>query len=394
MGSEKTSTTEVDMGPWSAQQPYLKESWTEAQNLYNDSKKNPYTGDYVATFTPDQENFFKNIVDYSGGVGKDRANALYDSSNAMMTKGQSGLNDVADQYKNFANMDRVGYAINAAERNASNPYIGGMVDSAMFDAKRNAGENVLPSIYRSAAGNGNINSSRTAISEGILNRGLADKAANISADLRGQAYGQGLQLGQNDLGMMLKNIDSQGTLFGNMYQSGMAGNQQAFGQQDALTKSGAAATSALVGNNQAKLDNSLAKYNQPYENLKKYYGIVGSNNWGKTGTQTTTEESDPGLGSILGSAISGIGSLFSGGAKSSAMAGLAAFFSDERAKTDIKKLGVDDDTGLTMYAYRYKGDPKSYPKVVGPMAQEVAEKYPHAAKSINGHLTFDPGKLF
>jgi len=45
--------------------------------------------------------------------------------------------------------------------------------------------------------------------------------------------------------------------------------------------------------------------------------------------------------------------------------------SDEREKTDIKKIGKDKESGLTMYSYRYKGDPKSYPKVTGPMAQEV-----------------------
>ena len=46
-------------------------------------------------------------------------------------------------------------------------------------------------------------------------------------------------------------------------------------------------------------------------------------------------------------------------------------FSDRRAKTDIAKLGRDPLSGLPMYAYRYKGDPKTYPKVVGPMAQDV-----------------------
>jgi hypothetical protein len=47
-----------------------------------------------------------------------------------------------------------------------------------------------------------------------------------------------------------------------------------------------------------------------------------------------------------------------------AIAGL----SDRRDKTDIEKLGTDEPSGLDAYAYRYKGDPKTYPKVVGPMA--------------------------
>ena len=45
-------------------------------------------------------------------------------------------------------------------------------------------------------------------------------------------------------------------------------------------------------------------------------------------------------------------------------------------KTDITNLGKDPKTGLKMHAFRYKGDPKTYPKVVGPMAQDVEKKFP------------------
>ena len=47
-------------------------------------------------------------------------------------------------------------------------------------------------------------------------------------------------------------------------------------------------------------------------------------------------------------------------------------------KTDITKLGKDPKTGLDMHAFRYKGDPKTYPKVVGPMAQDVQKIAPDA----------------
>jgi hypothetical protein len=71
---------------------------------------------------------------------------------------------------------------------------------------------------------------------------------------------------------------------------------------------------------------------------------------------------------------------------------LSGFFkaSDKTLKTDITKLGKDKATGLTMHAFRYKGDPKSYPKVVGPMAQEVEQKFPAMAKRQGGKLTVDP----
>ena len=43
-----------------------------------------------------------------------------------------------------------------------------------------------------------------------------------------------------------------------------------------------------------------------------------------------------------------------------------------------------------MHAFRYKGDPKSYPKVVGPMAQEVEKKFPGMVKRQGGKLTVSP----
>jgi hypothetical protein len=60
-------------------------------------------------------------------------------------------------------------------------------------------------------------------------------------------------------------------------------------------------------------------------------------------------------------------------------------FSDRKDKTDIKKLGPDPDTGIPLYAYRYKGDPKSYPKVVGPMADDLEKFLPGITKLVGGH---------
>jgi hypothetical protein len=69
------------------------------------------------------------------------------------------------------------------------------------------------------------------------------------------------------------------------------------------------------------------------------------------------------------------------------------FFSDRRDKTDIRELGIDPLTGLKSYAYRYKGDPRNTPKVVGPMAQDVARKYPHLVREIGGHKVVAGGLL-
>jgi hypothetical protein len=77
-----------------------------------------------------------------------------------------------------------------------------------------------------------------------------------------------------------------------------------------------------------------------------------------------------GLGALGGGLASGIG----------AAGGAAAFFSDKRLKTDIKKVGKTD-AGLPIYTYKYKGDNKTQ---MGVMAQDVEKKTPKAVKEVGG----------
>jgi hypothetical protein len=63
--------------------------------------------------------------------------------------------------------------------------------------------------------------------------------------------------------------------------------------------------------------------------------------------------------------------------------GAASRLSDPKDKTDVQRLGKEN--GVDMYAYRYKGDPKSYPKVVGPMADDIERLMPGVTRLIGGH---------
>lgn len=87
--------------------------------------------------------------------------------------------------------------------------------------------------------------------------------------------------------------------------------------------------------------------------------------------------------SARGSALSGLGGLFS--------AGLQAIpaLSDERAKTDKKKIGETKD-GMGLYSFKYKGSPRTE---VGLMAQEVKKKKPEAVMTgADGLMRVDYGK--
>lgn len=95
-------------------------------------------------------------------------------------------------------------------------------------------------------------------------------------------------------------------------------------------------------------------------------------------------------GSMLGGIGKAIGGLWGtgltgGGTVGSTIMSALPFLSDVREKEDIVPIGRYDE-GPGMYAFRYRGDPKHYPKVVGPIAQEVAMFRPDLVHEHNGRL--------
>lgn len=131
---------------------------------------------------------------------------------------------------------------------------------------------------------------------------------------------------------------------------------------------------------QRYLDDAYSRFvearDYPKEQLNILLSALGMSPYGKT---QTTEQSNPtnwgGVASGLGSAALGL-----------------AMMSDEDMKTDVQKVGKDKQTGMDVYSYRYKGDPKTYPKVVGLMADDIEEKMPGATQEVAGKkaVKFNP----
>ena len=90
-----------------------------------------------------------------------------------------------------------------------------------------------------------------------------------------------------------------------------------------------------------------------------------------TGTSNTESSGSSATLGGLGSAIAGIGSLFS----------------DERVKEDITEVGETKD-GQKVYRYRYKGDPTWH---MGLIAQEVEKNHPEAVGAVGGIKTVEYG---
>ena len=121
------------------------------------------------------------------------------------------------------------------------------------------------------------------------------------------------------------------------------------------------------------------KRDYPVEQLNTRLAALGMSPYGKTETANKTSTSEQ-MGTDW--ATLGLGALKT----------LPALFamSDRNMKTDIKKL---TDGPIPLYSYRYKDDPKTYPKVVGPMAQDVEKKFPKAVKKVGGKRVIDIDNL-
>jgi hypothetical protein len=139
------------------------------------------------------------------------------------------------------------------------------------------------------------------------------------------------------------------------------------------------------GYGQKLIDSDMAKWgegrNAPVENLNIRLAALGMSPYGKTeiGNKTSTAEKQGTDWATLGLGV--------------AKTALPFLLSDRTMKTDIKKVGDDPLAGIPIYSYRYKGDPKSYPKVVGPMAQDIEKKFPSAVKKVGKYKTVDLSNL-
>jgi len=142
----------------------------------------------------------------------------------------------------------------------------------------------------------------------------------------------------------------------------------------------------------------LRQQQYPIDMLNLQNATLAGQPYGQTNTTTQPITSNSGA-AIMGGGLAGLQAAGALGLGTGASAGMGlagaalGFLSDRRMKTDIKRLGKDEASGLPMYAYRYKGDPKSYPKIVGPMAQDVEKRYPGATERVNGKLVIKVNSL-
>ena len=371
MGSQPTTTSQSSgtRDPWAAQQPYLLDAFSQAQNAYNTTNaQGAYGGNYVAPTNDNQYSAYNNAYDFANGQGSNAVNGLLSNGSSMTNTGMSGATGALTGLNNFTGTDQTANNVANAGQYANNPYISSMVDASMADATRNASESTLPNLYRGAAASGNLNSDRTALAQGVVDRGLGEKAADVSANLRGSAYGTGINAALQGNQQNLSGLNAMGALGQSMNTTGLGAMLQGINGQGALNTMAQGGANGVQGLDQSGINNALQQYqgqqNFPWSNLQKYYGIIGGQNWGGQTTGTATETKDPGTMAKIGQGLDVAGMLMC----------------DAR----VKNIHYQTDQtfhGLPMYRYNYHGDERLFE---GPIAQEVEAAFPDAIVEIGG----------
>jgi hypothetical protein len=376
--SQQSSQTSA---PWSVQQPYLTQAFGQASTNLNNANGTAYTGPQVAQFNPDQLATFQKMIQFggntsgaetSGAVGANTANAGY----GALTDAFSGLKGFTPGGGTQSNID-------AATAYANNPATDGMIDAAMRDARRSVSEQALPGIARGSAGTGNTMSSRRAISEGLVERGLADKTADVSSNIRGQQFDNGLKLAEQNSeasnNSILDAFKSMASAGGSAIGTGINGIGAGIDQFKGLFDIANGGGAGQQASGQAAIDNAkgMSEYgtDTASKNLQNFYNIIGSQNWGGTSSGTQNATSTPSTWNTVGSGLGVLSSLFK--------------LSDRRMKKDIEMIGHAPN-GLPVYLYRYIGDDNAE-REVGLMAQDVEKVRPEAVKTIGGlkHVNYE-----
>lgn len=281
----------------------------------------PYSGDFFSGSNP----YLNGAYDYAGNFAQGNAanvgNNQINTGQGLLSQGYGAAGNAMNGLYNFGSTNQTQNNINTANAYAQNPYIDQAVNAATYNANRNAAESDIPNLYRSAAAGNNLNSNRTALAQGVVERGLRENSQNLGAQMRQSAFNTGLgtALTQNQQG--LGALSNAGNLGANMGNAGSGMMSQGINDAANLSKLYESAGLGVQGQGDRSLANEQAKYNSnyqfPWQNLQNYYGIAGQGNWwGSQNTNSTgmsispvaNQRTSPGALSVLGAGMGVLGS--------------------------------------------------------------------------------------
>lgn len=374
--NNSTVTNRTDLPDWI--EDFAKSGLEQADNVAANLAA-PYQGNVVAGMNDQQR------------TALDATTAAMGGTNAAYSAAQGGAQGVM----NFAPQQVQGQSFLGGNINAyMSPYTANVENAAIqqLDDQR---LRALNQTADQAIAAGGFGGSRQGVMEGVLNAEAAKSAGQLSAGLRDQAFRQGAAMMDTDMAraQQAAMANQQAGLQGaglNLQGSATLGDLATQGQQSYLQSVQAAlgAGNQYQMQDQAALDADRLRYeelkNYPLQQLDIRLAALGMTPYGSTSTQTNPTSTNYGMlgigGALAGAQLAGT---LGYGAGYGALGGAAlGLLSDPKTKTDITPVGTDPNTGFDVIAFRYKGDPKSYPKTVGYDAEDIKKKAPDMVRTV------------
>jgi hypothetical protein len=375
--SSQQSVSQTQLPPWINQA--AQQNYALAQDIANRPLQQ-YQGQQVADVGPQMQQAW-NLAAGSGAAGADQYNA---SQAGFLTAAATPATQVTPQ--TLAKTDLTPYMNPYTQNviNATLPIMGQQTAQALMGigdqatTSRAFGGSRQGVAEGTAAAQGGLNAAQMAAQLNQANFGQAQTAAtgDITRDLTAQQSNQ--TANQANINSLIAAAGGLGTLGSQAQQ-----NQR----QQFLELSTAGAQQQQQAQNQinANMNQFSQAWAYPGQQLGVLQSALGMTPYGSTttgsssGTSTTTQ--NPSAMSDVFGGLQALGGMVGQGGP---FAGLLTG-SDRHLKTDVAKVGVHGKTGLPIYSYRYKGDPKSYPKVTGPMAEDAMQVAPHAVRTVGVH---------
>lgn len=257
-GGSQTTVQKAD--PWSGVQPYLRQGYADASNLYQSGGPQYYPGQTYVGANPYEEQ--AQTLAMNNALG-----GMQQSSNAL----NQGLQ----------------FSLNAPDV-ANNPYIGGVADTIQKRMSRQFNEDLMPRITTNAVQSGGLGGSRQGIAEGLAARGTSEATGDALAALYADAYGSGLDAQGRAL------VAAPSAMQASLMPSQTVGQVGQF----------------YRGMDEMALQSDMDRFNYneqlPYQNLSNYMNVLQGAPWGST-TTSPAQKGNPLTGAASGAMI---GSMF------------------------------------------------------------------------------------
>ena len=311
--TNSSSSSQPDFAP---QVGALNTAFNSANTALTQAQGAQAPTNYTAGFTPDQLATFQQMLGYTNSNGTPTSQA--NTGSALSSAGTNATTGALDGLGNFnaSSTNNPSSLVDAANQYVAGQNIPAQVQAAMQSADEQAQDVTMPGIEQDVTMTGNTNSSRTGIADGLVQRSLAEQAANMSGSMQGTAFANGLNLAENQANQnnttnlgALSDAANAGT---NAANSGVNVGTSSINNQGQLYSLAENAGQGQQAANQADLTNQQQQYqaqtNDPFAALNNYYNIVGSTNWGSSTSGTQTATSSPSAWSVIGGLLGGVGS--------------------------------------------------------------------------------------